>query len=566
MVQNTVTHPEYSPRSIVRAMVKHWVALILTWTALGTITAVIILKWPATYRAEALILVDSQKIPEKYVAPTVATDLQDRLATINQQIQSSDRLKKLIEAFDLYKDERKTHFQEEIIEKMRKDIQLTAEKGWARDRPGAFKISYQGPVPTVVAEVANRLANMLIDENLKTRETQASGTSEFLDSQLKEAKKKLDDLELKVSKYKLEHNGELPQQEVSLNGILQRLQLELQGEEEAVNRAQQTKVILENTLGMAESAQASIQRMIGEPSTVAGPDTQAPPAGVTAPRPTGVYTRSQASAQLQLALDAMLVQYGPDHPDVKRARAELERAKALEAKEAAGGNSVNQSGDPDRGTKTLVRTPNQTSPELFRQLAQEREKVSNLGVQLNAMNRELETRSNSRKRIIEAIALYQKRLEKLPIREQEMEGITRDYENSKAEYRSLLEKRTSAEMATEMERRQKAENFRLLDPARVPEMPLTPKVPLLSVVGGLLTFALGVAFALGLELKKNCLLGEWELPAGVLTIGRVPVIEFAGATAGRPAPRRWRRALLPSAAIPLLGGIAGVVYYLWGRR
>ena len=104
---------------------------------------------------------------------------------------SSSKLKKIIDDFGLYKDERKNHVEEEILEMMRKDITITVEKdttGGKSTQPNAFRVGYQGPNPGLVAEVANRLTTFYIDENLKTREVQAEGTSDFLQGRLAEAK------------------------------------------------------------------------------------------------------------------------------------------------------------------------------------------------------------------------------------------------------------------------------------------------------------------------------------------------------------------------------------------
>src|SRR5262249_52977661 len=160
------------------------------------------------------------KIPERYVYSTVNTEVQDRLATISQQILSTSRLLKVIDTFGLYKEERKRMVQEEVIEQMRKDIKITLEKGWTQNRPGAFRIGYEGRNTAIITEVTNQIANLFIEENLRTRERQAEGTADFIDSQLAEAKKNLDDLEAKVSKYKLAHNGELPEQESALSDAL----------------------------------------------------------------------------------------------------------------------------------------------------------------------------------------------------------------------------------------------------------------------------------------------------------------------------------------------------------
>src|SRR5436305_618976 len=138
---------------------------------------------------------------------------------------------------------KKSAVQEEILEMMRKDISIKLERGWVGNRPGAFRIGYQGSDPATVAQVANRITNLFIEENLKTREVQAEGTSEFIDTQLQESKKRLDELEKAVSDFKVRYNGELPQQENSLSSTLARLQVELEANRDSLNRTQQNKVM-----------------------------------------------------------------------------------------------------------------------------------------------------------------------------------------------------------------------------------------------------------------------------------------------------------------------------------
>src|SRR5687767_5074856 len=91
-----------SPLTLVRMLWKHKVLLASTWVVL-TLAAIIALHfWPDVYKSETVILVDSQKIPEQFVNSTVSTELQDRLATLSQQILSSTRLQKIIDTFHLY--------------------------------------------------------------------------------------------------------------------------------------------------------------------------------------------------------------------------------------------------------------------------------------------------------------------------------------------------------------------------------------------------------------------------------------------------------------------------------
>src|SRR4051812_1499976 len=108
----TIAPPQLAPLSIARMFWKRKRLILICSVLLGTAVAIVVYKLPTYYMSEALILVDAQKIPEKYVTSTVSTDVQDRLATISQQILSSTRLKKIIDDFDLYREEKATMVQE----------------------------------------------------------------------------------------------------------------------------------------------------------------------------------------------------------------------------------------------------------------------------------------------------------------------------------------------------------------------------------------------------------------------------------------------------------------------
>src|SRR5262249_1397186 len=160
---------------------------------------------------------------------------------------SNTRLQTIIEDFGLYKEERKNTPEDQIITQMRdKDISLKLESGLPGGnaaRPDAIRISYEAKDPKVAAAVANRLATLIIDENTGRWETDGEDSSEFLQEQLKQSKATLDKLESAVGSYKLSHSGELPEQELALSGTLSRLQTELQGTQDSLNRAEQSKIL-----------------------------------------------------------------------------------------------------------------------------------------------------------------------------------------------------------------------------------------------------------------------------------------------------------------------------------
>jgi polysaccharide chain length determinant protein (PEP-CTERM system associated) len=533
---------------------KQKLLMATTWLVLGAAGAVVVYKWPATYFSEALILVDSQKIPDKFVASTVSTDLQDRIATISQKILSSGSLKKIIEQFDLYREERKTLFEEDILEMMRKDYSISFVKGWIGNRPGAFRIGFRGTTPAIVSQVANRLANLYVDNNLTTREDQAAGTSDFLENQLQEAKKQLDQLEASVSAYKIAHNGELPQQENALSGALSRLQVQLEANRDAINRAQDSKLMLESTLRALEANVGLLQSPV-DPPLVAGEPVR--------DRDRGSIPTQKASDALQAQIDMLRVRFTPEYPLLKRLEAQLLQVKARE-QESAVGALPSVSGEKHAPAST-------SAPAGLLPL---RERLSDTQAKIVQAEKDLDYKLQEQQRISREMASTQARMEKLPLREQEMAQITRDYEIAKANYRSLLDKKNAAEMSTDMERRQKSERFEVADPARVPEKPISPNRPLLYTLVSVLSLIVGLAAGLGREYRHGVLLGEWELPGDVTVLGHLPVIHITGPSTD-PAGRagvgtrlrhgKWRWVVLGSGLLLLVAMIAAGAYLVSNR-
>jgi succinoglycan biosynthesis transport protein ExoP len=554
-----------APLSIARMVWKRKLAILICWVTFSLIVAVVVYKLPTQYSSEALILVDSQKIPEKFVASTVNTDVQDRLATISQQILSSTQLKKIIDDFDLYHDKKKSLFLEEILEVMRQDISIKLERGWIGNRPGAFRIGYQGPNPAIVAQVANRVASLFVEENLKTREVQAEGTSEFIDAQLQEAKKRLDELEGAVGEYKLKHNGELPQQETTISGILSRLNVQLQTNRDSLERAEQSKAVLENTL---KAAEAAVMILKDPPPGPAGTE-----GGVVAPSiPTPPTPPRKTSDVLEAQLDALRSRYSDDHPDVKRMRREIARVKAIEAKDTVPVDMQPAITNPTATSNPHLAKAQSEGSWRNLELAQAIERASALKLQLKVADREIENRRKDQQQLLSQMAGAEGRLARLPVREQEMANLTRDYEMSKANYSSLMNKKYSAEMSTDMERRQKSERFTVLDPAMVPEKPMKPNRPLLWSLGAMFGLVIGLVAGVGTELRQNVVLGEWELPQNVPVLGRLPYIDImapatprSGRWRGLLANQRIRVAIVSSAVFSLLGIVAVGVYFIRSR-
>src|SRR2546428_3530258 len=218
---------------------------------------------PSSYRSTATVLVDRQQVPEAFVRSTVTSALEIRLHTISQEILSRSRLEALISRFGLYQHLKNRVSPEQIIERMRGDIQLelkgTEQKGVAVTGPStiAFAISYRGSNPETVAQVTNTLASFYIEENLKVRERQATGTADFMKVQLEETKKQLDALERVVSEYKKRYMGELPQQMTANLAAVEQLSTQLRLNGDNQSRAAWRHEALERQLAEAQSSSSS---------------------------------------------------------------------------------------------------------------------------------------------------------------------------------------------------------------------------------------------------------------------------------------------------------------------
>jgi succinoglycan biosynthesis transport protein ExoP len=435
---------------------------------------------PDTYTSETLILVDPQKVPESYVKSTVTGDVRNRLGTLSQQILSATRLQKIIDTLNLYPVERKNLAREDLITMMRGHIGVTvvSDFGASQDLQ-AFRISFSGKDPRVVAQVANDLASLFIDENLKAREQQATGTTEFLQNQLQEARKSLEMQEAKLKEFRLKHIGEMPEQQAADLQILGQLQSQQQLEGDALARADQQKSMIQSMMSQSSAPVVDLDR--GEMQKPAGGSgSEGNEAKAAPPKPVN---------SVRAQLEALLARgYTEGHPSVKKLRAEL--ADEDSRKEAA---PVPE--PPPDAIKAPA--PVEPAPRVRRTVPTPVAYTNPvLQSQLSTLEAEIGKHKQEQQRLAKLIGTYQVKLEAIPVREQEVAELVRDYEISKGHYSQLLNSQLSAETATQLEIRQKGEKFSILDPAQPAERPSSPNRKLLNAGGSVAGLGLGLLFAL----------------------------------------------------------------------
>jgi succinoglycan biosynthesis transport protein ExoP len=460
-----------------RGPAEYWAIVVRRrWTVMLSLFFCWALAWtcswliPRTYRSEALILVEQQKVPEQYVVPNVTVSLQDRLQSMTQQILSRTRLQSTITRFGLYSAKQGLNTVAtfgDSVEQMRKDIKIELVESPAR--PGqltAFKIYYTASSPILSQQVNNELTSLFIEENLKLQQQLSESTTAFLESQLTEARKKLEEQEAKVRAFKADHFGDLPSQAETNVQILSGLQGQLLSTQRSLDGAKQQKLYLESLQQQYQSAQANI----GGNDTQSGNSTQGLATELTDLR------RRLAEARTHLT---------EEHPDVislKDRIAKVEKFQNDMEKEKSPRQEISKSaGSIDPGIAAQVQR-GATTP------------MMQVQSQLKAIELEVENYGQHTKELESQIAFYRARLNLTPQTEQQLADISRGYEESKANYNSLLQKQNQSQLATNLEERQQGEQFRVLDPPSLPTKPTAPNHLLLSM-GGL---SVGAVLGLGL--------------------------------------------------------------------
>lgn len=400
---------------------------------------------PKVYRASTLVMVEPQKVPSDYVKATVTTTMGERLKTIEQQITNRSNLERIVREMNLYPEVRGVVGMDELVQQARRDLSLQV-KG-----DTIFQIFFKGGDPEKIAATANRIAELFIAENLKLRADQAGGTSQFLERELAETKARLEIQEAKIAQFKQLYMGQLPEQRETNLRAVEQLQTKLEINMDAEDKAEQRRLF--------------VQRDIVQWQPVAP--------SLAVPAAPGAPSRLQV---VRGELADLLTRYTERHPDVVRKRSEI----ALLEKQQQEERSAIEVGD---------------APEL--PAARPANPV--LRAQLDAIDLEIRGLRSERERILAEISQLQGRIEATPRVEQGLLSLTRDYDNIRASYESLLTKRIEARLAENLEKTRQSEQFTILEKAIPPARPVAPD-PLLWLGGGLLA---GVAAGLALALLRE---------------------------------------------------------------
>ena len=438
-----------------------WVILPATATIVGTLFVLSLI--PSRYTSEATLLVVQQQVPQRYVLPTTTMNVREALQATTQEVLSRTRLLGIIDEFGLYPKVRNRLSPEALLGLMRHDLEIQPiESESDRREVNAFKISFTANDPLVAEEVTSKLTSLFIEQNLETREHQAATTTNFLRDKVEAAKSNLAAAEEQVRTFKMQHLGELPEQQTGNLAILAGLQTQLQNTMASLNRAREQRGYLESLSEYRGLAiQAELARLRNEKAT-------------------------------------MLDTFTPQHPAVKRITEKIAQKEA-----ALKSLRVPQ-------TSGTERTPAETS-SVSSVGIEEDASLAQLRSQSEANRLEIQNLSKDEQRLKDTIAQYQNRLNATPMREQQIAGILRNYELLKQDYADLLNKETQSQLAGDLEKRQEGQQFRPIDQPSLPTVPSSPNRINITLGGAAAGIGLGLALAFLMDVRDRSFHSEEDL-------------------------------------------------------
>jgi succinoglycan biosynthesis transport protein ExoP len=468
------------------------VPLFIGWAVVWAASWVL----PPRYESSTLILVEQPSMPKDYVTPNINDDLQQRMQSITQQILSRTNLLRIIDKSHLYAGEQAQASPDDKVAGMRKDIDIELIRDGHNQITG-FNVAYTSGDPRVAQQVTGELTNLFINQNLEVRQQQSEDTTQFLENQLESARKDLADQEDRIRQFKGQHLGEMPGQLASNLQILQGLQAQLQTAEDSLNAARQQRVYLQSLADQYHTLQGPVRSSDGTP--------------------VGLPAIDQQLQKLRSQLADLSSRYTDQHPDVRKLKEEIAKTENLRDQLLVSLRNSKPSNESTDGSGSSPASTADTTQATI---------LAPVESQLRSNQLEITNREHSIEALRAKIDDYQARLNQEPIREQQLADLTRGYDQSKANYDSLLRKKNESSMATSMELLQQGERFRVVDAPSLPQRPEFPNRLKFCGIGLGVGLALGVVVAGTFEMLDGRLHDSKEirrlLPVEV--IGEIPAI------------------------------------------
>ncbi len=420
-----------------------WYALLVAWlVCLGGWAYVYSL--PDEYQSQARVYVDTQSVLRPLLRGlAVESDVDSRVVIMTRTLLTRPNLQKVARETDLDLRATTPQAMEGLLTRMQKKIQVSGSR---RD-DNLYTITYSDTNPAMAQRVVQALVNRLVEGTLGSSREDTVSAQRFLDTQIAEYEKRLTESEARLAEFKKKHVGLMPSEG---RGYYARLQA-------ALDKVQQT----EGAVRVAEERRGELRKQLETQTSTVGP--------------TGPSDTEQRIQERQKELDALLLRYTDQHPDIRALR---ETIAQLEAR-----RNAEQAASKEDRQRALQLNPVYQAVRI--ELSKAEVEIAALKGQLTDQQRE--------------ISELRKMVDTIPEVEAELVRLDRDYAITKGQYEALVQRRESARLSEQADQKTDDIRFRIVDPPVLPQAPAGPnRFRLLTVV----LFA-GLALGSGLAFLLN---------------------------------------------------------------
>lgn len=454
--------------------------IILTAWLICPVGWLFVFNMPPTYKAEAKLFVETRSV----LAPvlqglTIRDNPQQEIELMARTLLSRPNLEKIAKAtdMDIYATDSAAY--EKLIDSLKNDIKLSSS-----GRENIYVISYSNATPRMALKVVQETLNTFIENRVGDSVASSKKASEFLDAQIAEYEARLIEAERRLSEFKKEQMAAGP---LSDSGFYGRIESEKERLEEA-------RLQLRELESKLESSRRQLKGENPLTSTIGGN------AGLTT-----IY--DERIKLLQNQLDALLIRFTENHPDVSETKRLLQSLQEMRTQEIA---ALQQAAAGNPASSSV--TQSQVYQNLKLMTANLENEVESARVRVRSFEEKLDKLERQRNVI--------------PDIEAKFAGLNRDYELNKSKYEELLSRRDALSLSQKADESQQDVQFREIEPPRVPMKPSGPaRIALYTAV-----LAVGVLAGLAMALIRSQLQPVVTSALQLKTISDFPVFGLVSHT------------------------------------
>ena len=541
-------------------MLRRYRSWIIGPTFAGLVAAVVVaFVWPDTYRSVAVMRITPPKVSERLVPSEQTQRMSERLSAMETEILSRSTLAAMVNnpSLNLYPKEKLQRPVEDIVQDMRnKAIQIRMLSATGTDigsskGSSAFSISFDYYDRYKAKQVVEQLVTKFMDQNNIVLRQNTKATTQFLDDELKNATDRLNDLSQKITKFKVQNQGKLPEQTQANVTMVTSLQQAVANENEALNRDSNEKLMQESRLTDLQNNFAFYsQRTEDTIMTGGGP-------GQMSVKNQRLLDMQQKMSEFQNMLSEARKMYRDDYPPIKSLIAKIDNLQkqidAVESSDSATNANANTAPKP----LTAVKVAN---PQVQQRLEELKGQINTVNASITALNNDIQNRQAHIADLNKHIADFQTRIEAAPLNEQQYAQLNNDYQLAKQQYDLVTHRKEQSATQEDMYEQQVGESLELLDAASLPESSFEPNRPMWVGLGTALGMLAGVMLAGAREMKDTSLKNLKD----VRTYTNLPVLSSIPLLENALLVRRKRRLFwLAWSSAFIVGSIAmsGAMYY-----